>query len=229
MNLIAVLKNILWIIELITVFIFIIEYLARFHASEKRLKYVFSIYSIIDLLAIIPTLVIWLLPGTSFAIGFMKALRIFKVFRVFRFMRFMRDGNFFFGKISIYVLNISRLIFTILMIFFISSGLFYHVESSVNDDVNTFGDAFYFTVVTLTTVGFGDINPISSNGRWVTILMIISGIILIPWQAGKITREWLKGTSKKNVTCSKCGLQGHDEDASHCKSCGNVIFQNKSL
>jgi voltage-gated potassium channel len=118
-----------------------------------------------------------------------------------------------------------RLILTIFMIFFISAGIFWNVESPVNENVNTFGDAFYFTVVALTTVGFGDITPVSAGGKWVTVLMILSGIILIPWQVGQIVREWIYLSTKKNVICKTCGLKFHEKDASHCKSCGEVIYQ----
>ena len=81
-----------------------------------------------------------------------------------------------------------------------------------------FGDAFYFTVVTLTTVGFGDIIPFSEAGRMVTVLMILSGIILIPWQVSRLVREWILIASKQDVTCPQCGLRYQDRDASHCKS-----------
>ena len=123
------------------------------------------------------------------------------------------------------LLKVIRLLMTILMIFFISSGLFYYVENGVNAKVQNFGDAFYFTVVALTTVGFGDIIPQSEAGKWVTVLMIISGIILIPWQVSRIVKEWVHMASKKEVVCPGCGLRYHDRDASHCKSCGHVIFQ----
>jgi voltage-gated potassium channel len=112
------------------------------------------------------------------------------------------------------------------MIFFISSGLFYFVESSLNPNVKNFGDAFYFTVVALTTVGFGDIIPLSDAGRWVTVLMILSGIILIPWQISQIVKEWVRMETKKEIICPNCGLRYHDKDASHCKSCGHIIFQD---
>jgi voltage-gated potassium channel len=123
------------------------------------------------------------------------------------------------------LLNVIRLFLTIFMIFFISSGLFFYVESDLNTGVRTFGDAFYFTVVALSTVGFGDIIPISEAGRWITVLMILSGIILIPWQVSQIVKEWVRISSKKEIICPGCGLRFHDRDASHCKSCGHVIYQ----
>ena len=114
---------------------------------------------------------------------------------------------------------------TILIIFFVSSGLFYQAEYLSNSQVDNFGDAFYFTVAALTTVGFGDIVPMTRGGRWVTILMILSGIILIPWQASRIVREWVQMSTKQDTICGQCGLRFHDKDASHCKSCGHVIYQ----
>jgi voltage-gated potassium channel len=147
------------------------------------------------------------------------------VFRIFRFLRFTADPDFFFGNLTWQVLKVVRLFLTIFMIFFISSGLFFHVENGINAGVKTFGDAFYFTVVALTTVGFGDITPMSEGGRWVTVFMILSGIVLIPWQVSRIVKEWVRMASKKEIICPGCGLRYHDEDASNCKSCGHIIYQ----
>jgi len=220
-------RQLLWNIEVVIVLFFIIEYVARLYAAKNRLRQLTDIYSIIDLIAIIPTLSMLILPvfGIILNVSFLKLLRIFRVFRIFRFLRFTADPEFFFGRITMQLLNIIRLFLVILIIFFISSGLFFYVESGLNPGVKNFGDAFYFTVVSLTTVGFGDIVPISDAGKWVTVLIIISGIILIPWQISRIVREWVHVASKKESVCSGCGLRFHDMDASHCKSCGHIIFQ----
>lgn len=216
-------RQLLLRIEVLVTIFFIIEYIARFYGSRNRLKYLFSIYSMIDLLAILPVVISLFFPDKEMSLGF---VRIIRVLRVFRFLRFTADPIFFFGIISNRLLKVVRLLFTILLIFFLSSGLFWFAEHSQNPRVENFGDAFYFSVVTLTTVGFGDITPVSAGGRWVTVLMILSGIILIPWQVGLIIKEWFMMTAKKEVTCPQCGLKDHDEDASHCKSCGHVIYQD---
>lgn len=215
-------RKFLWNLEVITIIFFIMEYIARLYGARNRLKHSVHIFSIIDLVAILPTILLILLPGFPLHIEFLKTIR---AFRVLRFLRFIADPQFFFGKISISLLKTVRLILTILIIFFISSGFFWYTESSVNNNVETFGDAFYFTVVTLTTVGFGDITPVSSSGRIVTILMIISGIILIPWQVGLIAKEWIRFSDKRLVVCKKCGLKYHEKDATHCKACGYLIYQ----
>ncbi len=220
-------KALLWKAEVIIVLFFVIEYAARLYGAKRRLKQLVDVYSIIDLIAILPTLALLVLPafGITLDLSFVKLIRIFRVFRIFRFLRFTADTEFFFGSINMQLLKVVRLVLTILMIFFISSGLFFYVESSTNTNVKNFGDAFYFTVVALTTVGFGDITPRSDAGRWVTVLMILSGIILIPWQVSRVVKEWVHMASKEEIICPGCGLRYHDRDASHCKACGHLIYQ----
>jgi voltage-gated potassium channel len=220
-------RQVLWNMEVMIVTFFIMEYAARLYGAKSRFKQLVNIYSIIDLVAILPTLSLLVLPmfGLTLDFRFIKLIRVFRVFRIFRFLRFMADPDFFFGSINVQVLKVVRLFLTIFMIFFVSSGLFYHVENDINPGVTTFGDAFYFAVVALTTVGFGDITPMSEGGRWVTVLMVLSGIILIPWQVSRIVREWVRMANKKPITCPQCGLRYHDQDASHCKACGHLIYQ----
>lgn len=217
----------LWKTDVVIVFFFIIEYAARLYGARSRLRQATDVYSIIDLVAILPTVFLLVLPafGISLDLRFIKVIRIIRVVRIFRFLRFTSDPDFFFGKITVPLLRVVRLCLTILIIFFVSSGVFFHVENNVNPNVQTFGDAFYFTVVALTTVGFGDITPLSEAGKWVTVLMICSGVILIPWQVSGIVKEWIHIASKKEIVCKRCGLRYHDRDASHCKSCGEVIYQ----
>ena len=212
-------------IEHIVVGFFIVEYIARLYGARNRLRHIFQPFSIIDFMAILPTFVEpFVSPGN---IRFLILLRMFRVFRVLRFLRFFETSEFFFGKISPEMLKVLRLIMTIFMIFFVSSGIFYLVESTDNDTVNNFGDAFYFIVVTLTTVGFGDIIPTTEAGKVVTILCIFSGILLIPWHIGQIIIEWVHISQKHHIVCEHCGLHYHDPDAVHCKACGYLIYQEE--
>jgi voltage-gated potassium channel len=213
----------LWELEVAIALVFLVEYVLRLYGAQNRVAEFFNGYTMVDLLAILPTLAVLVLPLSAVAVN-VGFLRVIRVVRVLRFYRFTRDAEFFFGTVTDNTLRAVKLLLTVLVIFFVSAGLFYSAEHTANPGVNTFGDAFYYTVVTLSTVGFGDILPVTTAGRWITVTTILAGIIVIPWQASKIVKEWgHKG--KVNVTCPECGLAYHDADASHCKACGHVIYQ----
>ncbi|MFC6757701.1 MULTISPECIES: ion transporter [Haloarcula] len=216
-------RTLLWRLEVAIGVVFALEYALRLYGAADRWAEFFNGYTMVDLLAILPTFVLVALPVSAvpFNVGFLRVLR---VIRVMRFYRFTDDAEFFFGTIDDNTLRSVRLLLTVLVLFFVSAGLFYSAEVGTNPDVTTFGDAFYYVVVAITTVGFGDIIPVTQAGRWVTVGAIIVGIIVIPWQAGKIVREW-QTRDKVEVTCPDCGLSSHDADASHCKACGHLIYQ----
>ncbi|WP_254521438.1 ion transporter [Natrinema caseinilyticum] len=216
-------RTVLWNAEVAIAVVFLLEYVLRLYGAENRLAEALNVYSAIDLIAILPTLLVVVWPGaaTVASVGF---LRVIRVVRVLRFYRFTQDAEFFFGTISDNALRALKLLLTVLVLFFVSAGLFYSAEHAANPAVDTFGDAFYYVVVALSTVGFGDVVPVTAGGRWVTVAAILAGIIVIPWQASKIVREW-SHRGKVAVTCPNCGLSYHDSDASHCKACGHVIYQ----
>jgi len=209
--------------------VFIIEYLLRLYGAPDRWAFVKDIYSIIDVASIMPTIILLALPQSVFFydIRFIESIRVLAVLRIFRFLRFIAEDHLLFGIISLQMLNVARLVLIIIIIFFVYSGLFYFVESPVNPKIQNFGNAFYFTVVAVSTVGFGDIVPVSELGRLVAVAMIISGIILIPFQAARIFREWLNVGEKEVLACPSCGFGPHDADADYCKKCGGELPQKK--
>jgi voltage-gated potassium channel len=217
-------RDLLWALEVAIVAVFLVEYVLRIYGSPNRVKEFFNGYTMIDLLAILPTLVVLAVPASTLGVVNIGFLRVFRVIRVLRFYRFTKDEEFFFGTVSLETLRVMKLLLTVLSLLFVSAGLFYTAERATNPGIRTFGDAFYFTVVSLTTVGFGDIIPTTQAGRWVTVASVIAAIILIPWQASRIVREWTH-REMVEVTCPDCGLAYHDPDASHCKACGHVIYQ----
>lgn len=215
--------DLLWTAEVAIAVVFVIEYLLRLYGAQHRVAEFLNAYTMVDLFAILPTLLLVAFPASIFAVnvGFLRVLRIV---RVLRFYRFTQDAEFFFGTVSDNTLRAMRLLLTVLVLLSASAGLFYSAEQAVNPGVDTFGDAFYYTVVTLSTVGFGDIIPATEAGRWVTVASILAAIIVIPRQASRIVKEWTT-REQVSVTCPECGLSYHDPDASHCKACGHVIYQ----
>lgn len=202
------------IIETTILIIFTVEYCLRLWCAKGKIQYFFSLYSIIDLVSILPFLL-----GTT-NIGF---LRIFRWFRILRLIRFI-GGKTIFGYVSSEDSAIfTRILFTLFSIIFVYSGLIYQVEHSFNEKFGTFLDAVYFSVSTVTTAGFGDITPISQTGRFLTILMILTGVVLIPWQLGDLIKRLVKTSEQVQTVCSGCGLAFHDADAQFCKICGTSL------
>ena len=198
--------------------VFTVEYVLRVWTAKRRREYVLSFYGMIDLVSILPMI---------FTFEQFNFLRVLKVLRVLRFLRFLESDTFFFGRISPLQLQVSRTLFTGFTIFFVFSGFIFYAESDAPDaKIKTFGEAFYYCVVTITTVGFGDFVTVTALGRWITLAMILCGAIFIPWQAFKIVRLLIVSENgKRDIVCRNCGLKWHDRDASHCKACGSVIFQ----
>jgi len=216
-------QDALWVVEVAIAAVFTVEYVLRLYGARDRVDEATDPYTIVDLFSVVPTLAAILAVGPVLGvnIGFLRALR---VVRVLRFYRFTHDEEFFFGTVETGTLRATKLLLTVLVIFFVGAGLFYSAESAVNPGVGNFGDAFYYMVIALTTVGFGDIIPQTELGRWITVGGVLAAIVLVPWQASKIVRAWTRG-DRVDVTCPNCGLTGHDPDASHCKACGHVIYQ----
>jgi voltage-gated potassium channel len=209
-----VIRHRLDILDKVILIIFAIEYLLRLWSAENKVQYILNIYSIIDLMAILPFFL------GAIDISFIRLLRSFRILRLIRFI----DRKSLIGSVSTEdTLIFTRILFTLFAIIFVYSGLIYQVEHPVNTKIKTFLDAFYFSIVTMTTVGFGDVTPISELGRLLTVLMILTGIALIPWQVGDLIKRLVKSANQIEIICSGCGWYFHDADANFCKKCGTKL------
>ena len=200
--------------------LFTVEYLLRLWAAEKPLRFVFSLYGLIDLVAILP-----------FLLGFVDArfLRLIRWLRILRLARFFEEKTWFNRISGTEGLIFARILFTLFSIIFIYSGAIYQAEHNANgEDFVTFLDAVYFAVVTMTTVGYGDITPTTEAGRGLTITMILTGIALIPTQVGNLIQQFTKVKNSVRIACQNCELLGHESDAQFCRRCGAKLFNKES-
>jgi len=208
-------RNLLNYVDSVILLIFALEYLLRLWCAENKYQFLFSLYSVIDLIAILPVFIGWI--DISF-------IRLFRWLRILRLLRFLDPKNLPGHLTTEDSLILTRIIFTLFAIVFVYSGLIYQVEHPINPEVfRTFLDAAYFSVVTMTTVGFGDVIPISQAGRFLTIMMIFTGIALIPSQIGDLIKRVVKSANEVEIPCHNCGLFLHDPDANFCKNCGTKL------
>jgi voltage-gated potassium channel len=208
-------RTVIDVIDRLIGVIFVTEYIIRFLCADDKIKFFIRPFSILDLMAILP----FVLRLTN-----IQYIRMFRWFRILRLIRFIDLKIYFLHINSEDGVIFARILFTLFTIIFVYSGLIYQVEHPVNTEAfETFLDAFYFSVVTMTTVGFGDVTPISEVGRLLTVLMILTGIAVIPWQLGDLIKQLLKTANEVEKACSGCGLPFHDKDAQFCKICGTKL------
>ena len=209
------LQTILGNIDLIILIIFAIEYIVRCWSADNPKKYFFSFFGFIDLISILPLLLGWINVGY---------LRIFRWFRILRIVRFWKIEKLLLGIQAKESIVLVRIFLTLFTIIFVYAGLIYQVEYQINSDhLKNFFDAFYFVVVTMTTVGYGDVTPLSQPGRVMTLLMIFTGVLLIPWQLSELIRQVVKTSGFVEQKCTNCDLSRHDPDAQFCKQCGTKL------
>lgn len=210
-------RNVVDTIDRLIGLIFVSEYIVRFFCAEDRLKFFLKPFSLLDLIAITP----FILRLTN-----IQFIRMFRWIRLLRLIRFINFKVYFLRISSEDGIIFLRILLTLFTILFIYSGLIYQVEHKANSQAfGTFLDAFYFSVVTMTTVGYGDVTPVSEGGRLLTVLMILTGIAVIPWQLGDLIKQLLKTANQVEKLCSGCGLPSHDKDAQFCKICGTKLAE----
>jgi voltage-gated potassium channel len=186
-------RNILESIELFCVAIFTIEYALRIYVSDKKLKFIFSFFGIVDLIAILPFYL-------SFGVDLrsLRALRFLRLFRILKLVRYNRAMNHFTRAISSAKEQIFLFIFiTLILIYFSAIGIYYFESQAQPEHFSSIFDSLWWAIITLTTVGYGDVYPITVGGKVFTfvILMIGLGIVAIP--TGIISSALTKSVDKK--------------------------------
>jgi voltage-gated potassium channel len=212
------------ILEWTFTILFTIEYILRLVSIERPLRYVFSFLGLIDLLAIVPSYLSILFPGAQ-SLLVLRALRLLRIFRIFKLTHFLTEADFLKAAMVASMKKISVFMLVVFSLVIILGSVMYLVEKGQNGFDNI-PDSIYWAIVTITTVGYGDISPVTSTGKLIaSVIMLIGyGIIAVP--TGIITTEMTLAARRKNYgheTCPGCGREGHDNDARFCKYCGTRL------
>lgn len=204
--------------------IFTIEYILRLICIRLPLKYVFSVLGLIDLISIIPTYLSLLVAGSQSLLVF-RALRLLRVFRIFRLVHFLSEMRFLSVAIGNSMRKISVFILFVLTTVVILGSIIYLVEGSQNGSTSI-PQSIYWAIVTITTVGYGDIAPVTPLGKVIASFIMLLGYGIIAVPTGIVTTEMALAAAEKthdNRACPGCGREGHEKDALHCKYCGALL------
>ena len=202
--------------------LFTIEYAARLVSAKNAKRYATSFFGIVDLLAVAPVYLSFLF-GMGHSLSVVRSLRLLRVFRILKLTEYIGEAVALRVALQESLRKIIVFLFAVMAIVIIVGALMYQVEGEANG-FTSIPTAMYWAVVTVTTVGYGDISPKTVVGRLLaSILMIVGyGIIAVP--TGIVTFEFQRAATAGPVRlCSACGLQPHDRDAIYCKRCGTLL------
>jgi voltage-gated potassium channel len=208
--------------------LFTIEYTLRLISIRKPWRYIFSILGLIDLLALIPSYLSIVIPGAQSLLVF-RALRLLRVFRIFKLAEFLTEIHFLTTALHNSLRKISIFLLTVLTLTVILGSTMYLVEKRENGFSNI-PESIYWAIVTITTVGYGDISPVTPMGKLVASVVMLIGYAIIAVPTGIITHDIAVATRQKKElpeSCPSCGREGHESDALYCKHCGSSLFAGK--
>jgi voltage-gated potassium channel len=203
--------------------LFTVEYAIRLWCTRQPLRYARSFFGIVDLLSILPTYLSVLLPGAQ-ALLTVRALRLLRIFRVLKLGQYTSEASHLGHALARSRQKITVFLAVVVTLVLVLGSLMYLVEGP-NNGFTSIPRSVYWAIVTLTTVGYGDITPHTVAGQVLASAVMILGYGIIAVPTGIVTVEMARGAvpAPGGRACHRCGLSPHDADARHCKRCGEPL------
>lgn len=196
------------------------EYLLRLAIVRRPLRYATSFFGVVDLLAVVPTYISLLVPGAHVLLV-VRILRVLRIFRILKLAEYLSEASQLSQALHASRRKIAVFIFTVLVVVTVAGALMYLVEGGQNG-FDSIPRSIYWAVVTLTTVGYGDISPATPLGQALALVIMVLGYGIIAVPTGIVTVELNRASAAAAASvCPACGLTGHDADARFCKGCGS--------
>ena len=214
----------LQILEYVFTAFFTFEYLVRIYCSPEPKKYIFSFFGIVDLLATLPLYLGFFFTGARYLL-IIRTFRLVRVFRVFKLFNFLEEGHL----LPVPLRLRSRLIFVffffvLILVTSIGTIMFMVEGTQPNTQFNNIPNCIYWAIVTMTTVGYGDITPVTPVGRFISACVMLIGYTIIAVPTGIVSATMMKEHRKRSLLrCPHCLRTGHEEEAKFCKYCGGKL------
>lgn len=212
-----------WIITIL----FTLEYFARIISVKKPKEYIFSFYGIVDFLSTIPKYLSLFLVGSHSLVA-LRALRLMRVFRILKLARFIGESNNFVKALKASRAKIAVFISFVIILCVILGTIMYLVESEEGSGFTSIPRSVYWAIVTLTTVGYGDIAPTTALGQFIASIIMILGYGVIAIPTGIVSSEMTKSNTKDTIdlntqSCPNCLASDHKDEAEFCYECGHKL------
>lgn len=225
LSVVGIVKTVIIVMEYLLSFLFAVEYILRVYCSPVKREYVLSFFGIIDLLATLPQLLSIFFPALRY-MALMRVFRLVRIFRVLKLFAYINEGYLLLKSIQKSMVKISVYFLFVITLVIVIGTLMFMIEGNIPDtqftDIPT---SIYWTIVTLTTVGYGDITPITPMGKFLSSLVMILGYTIIAVPTGIVSATMIEDTKKKGINgrCPRCN-QKTDTHANYCKHCGEKLF-----
>lgn len=208
------------VLEWVFTIIFTIEYGLRLYCATHPVLYARSFYGLVDLLSVLPSYLALLIPGANFTLV-IRILRLFRIFRVLKLLRYLSEGNVLLRAMMQSSRKVFLFFFSVSLIVMVLSSVMYVVEGPDNG-FSSIPKSVYWTIVTITTVGYGDITPKTGLGQAIAAFTMLIGYSIIAIPTGILTAEISQevGRHRDLRSCNQCHKTGHDIDAMYCSRCG---------
>ena len=211
-----------YIMEWFFTLLFTFEYFCRIYCTSKPILYIKSFFGIIDFLSIIPTYISIFLPASRY-LSIIRILRVLRIFRILKLILYIGEANLLMKAIYVSRRKIIVFLFALLTLIIIFGSIMYLIEGEANG-FTSIPRSIYWAIVTITTVGYGDISPQTEFGQALASLTMIVGYATIAIATGFISAEYTSMKQKiNNMVCRECGDENHENDAKFCKVCGTDL------
>ncbi|TVZ38352.1 voltage-gated potassium channel [Alteromonadaceae bacterium 2753L.S.0a.02] len=209
--------------EWVFTLLFTLEFIARIYCSPRPKHYVFSFYGVVDFFSILPSYLALIFPGANYLLV-VRLLRVLRIFRILKLVRYLTDANILVRAVVFSRRKILVFFISVLVLSTIFGSLMYLVEGPQNG-FSSIPKSIYWTIVTITTVGYGDITPHTALGQVIAAAAMLTGYSILAVPTGIFTAELSREMQKARtiVSCSQCERSGHDDDARYCRHCGTLL------
>ena len=212
--------------------IFTLEYALRLWCSKRSSKYASSFFGVVDFICCLPAYIVLFFGGSS-AFGIVRALRLLRMFRVLKMVNHVHGADVILHGLARSKEKITVFFFAIVLFSTIAGTLMYYIEGGQpSTDFTSIPKSIYYAIVSISTVGYGDVVAQTELGQFVTTIMILAGYAVIAVPTGIVTSEMMKDQSahmpdRSTDACPSCGVHGHLPDAAYCRRCGSDMDEEE--